>query len=418
MSDNFANGPDLPSDLMDEVLKLLASSDAPSLASMIERRREELGLSTKAASEILSMTRTSYERLITGALQKLDVLTALKLAHFLDVSIEQVMKLVAASVMPAEDYKTVERVKEASFIVRNFDVARLRKLGFIESLDYGHIRDRIKYYFGLNSLYEYGTEMAAVLYHKANTRVEDKMQAFWIMSAVQQFQRVQNPNPFDMQQVEKLVTQIRRYTRQERGGMLTVMRALYAAGVTVIMQKALPSTAVQGGTFIINKKPCIVITDHFKSYPRLWFTLLHELGHVLFHLDKLAVIKYHLTEGVEDLFLLEEQANQFADELLLPRLKYEYIKNYINVETFVNSYAAQNNVHPSIIYYRYAMELSEKQDKTGWQFYSRFMPKSDVCTAGLSRAPWLTLDTSLANEGDEVRTILAPTSQNTPQPVV
>ena len=417
MSDNFANGPDLPSDLMDEVLKLLASSDAPSLASLIERRREELGLSTKAASEILSMTRTSYERLVTGALQKLDVLTALKLAHFLDVSIEQVMKLVAASVMPAEDYKTVERVKEASFIVRNFDVARLRKLGFIESMDYGHIRDRITHYFGLNSLYEYGTEMAAVLYHRSNTRVEDKMKAFWIMSAVQQFQRVQNPNPFDMRQVEKLVTQIRRYTRQERGGMLTVMRALYEAGVTVIMQKALPSTAVQGGTFIINKKPCIVITDHFKSYPRLWFTLLHELGHVLFHLDKLAIIKYHLTEGVEDLFLLEEQANQFADELLLPRQKYEYIKNYINVETFVNSYAAQNNVHPSIIYYRYAMELSEKQDKTGWQFYSRFMPKSDVCTAGLSRAPWLTLDTSLAAEGDAVRTILAPTSQNTPQPV-
>lgn len=410
MSDNFANGSDLPSDLMDEVLKLLASSDAPSLANLIERRREELGLSTKAASEILSMTRTSYERLITGALQKLDVLTALKLAHFLDVSIEQVMKLVAASMMPAEDYKTVERVKEAAFIVRNFDVARLRKLGFIESLDYGHIRDRIKHYFGLNSLYEYGTEMAAVLFQKANTRVEDKMKAFWIMSAYQQFQRVQNPNSFDMRQVETLVTQIRRYTRQERTGMLTVMRALYEAGVTVIIQKALPSTAVHGGTFIVNKKPCIVITDHFKSYPLLWHTLLHELGHVIFHLEKLAVIKYHLTEGVEDLFLIEEQANQFADELLLPRQKYDYIKNYINVESFVERYAVQNNVHSSLIYHRYAKELSDKQDKTGWQFYGRFIPKSDVCTAGLSRAPWLTPETSLVTESEAVRTILAPTS--------
>lgn len=415
MDKNLAYDTDDPNHLMDEVLKLLVSSDAPSLANLIEQRRNELGLSTKAASEVLSMTRSSYERLVTGALQKLDVLTALKLAHFLDVSIEHVMKLVAASVMPAEDYKTVEHVKEASFIVKNFDVVRLRKLGFIESLDFGHIRDRIVAYFGLNSLYEYGTEAAAVLFSLSNTRVQDKMKSFWILSAYRQFQRINNPHPFDAERVAKLVTQIRRYTRQEKTGLLTVMRALYEAGVTVIMQKALPNTAVQGGTFIVNKKPCIVITDHFKSYPLLWLTLMHELGHVVFHLDKLAVVKYHLTDGVEDLFLIEEQAEQFAQELLLPATKYAYVKNYVNIESFVNTYAAQNNVHPSIIYHRYAKELSDRQDRSGWQFFSRHIPKSDVCVAELTRTPWLSY--SLADEGDAARTLLAPTSSPTPQPV-
>ncbi|WP_310391151.1 XRE family transcriptional regulator [Hymenobacter sp.] len=411
MEDPKKTSMDNSSALMDEVLKLLVTTDSPSLASLIESRRNELGLSTKGASEVLGIPRSSYDRLITGALQKPDVLTALKLAHFLDVSVEEVIKMFAASVMPTDDFKSVERVKEASFIIKNFDVARLRKIGFIESIDYGHISARIIQYFGLNSLYEYGTESAAVLFSRAKTNVEDKMMSFWIMSAYKQFKRIDNPNPFDSDRVEKLSTQIQQFTRKEKTGLLTVMRALYNAGVTVITQKSLPNTSVQGGTFIVNKKPCIVITDHFKSYPLLWLTLLHELGHVIFHLDKLAVLKYHITDGIEDLMLMEPQADRFARQMLLPTRKFEYIKNYINIESFVASYAEQNGIHSSIIYYMHAKELSDQNDKTGFQYYNRFLTKSDVCSDQLHKAPWIN-NSLLVEEADKVKELLATNSQS------
>jgi HTH-type transcriptional regulator/antitoxin HigA len=404
--ENYQNtSADGSSALMDEVLKLLVTADSPSLSTLIEKRREDLGLSVKGASEVLGIPRSSYDRLITGALQKPDVLTALKLAHFLDISVEEVIKMFAASVMPAADFKEVERVKEASFIIKNFDVPKLRKIGFIDSLDYTAIRDRIVEYFGLSSLYEYGTESAAVLFSRAKTTVEDKMMSFWIMSAYKQFKRIDNPHTFDLQRVEQLATQMKQFSRKEKTGLLTVMRALYNAGVTVITQKSLPNTSVQGGTFIVNKKPCIVITDHFKSYPLLWITLMHELGHVIFHMDKLAILKFHLSDGVEDLLLMEPQADRFAQHMLLSPRKLEYISNYIGLESYVSTYAEQNSIHPSIIYHMYAKQLSDQGDRTGWQYYNRFLTKSDVCSDRLHRAPWLD-NAVLVDEADKAKSLI------------
>ncbi|RZK38682.1 MAG: helix-turn-helix domain-containing protein [Hymenobacter sp.] len=399
---------------MDEVLKLLVTSDSPSLATLVEQRREQLGLSVKAASEVLGMPRSSYDRLITGALQKPDVLTALKLAHFLDITVEEVIKILAASVMSPTEFKEVERVKETAFIIKNFDIPTLRKIGFIDTNDYAKIKERIISYFGLDNLYEYGTELAAVLFHRAKTAVEDRMMAFWIMSASKQFKRINNPNPFDLARVEQLATQIQQFTRKEKTGFLTVMRALYDAGVTVITQKSIPNTSVQGGTFIINKKPCIVITDHFKSYPLLWITLMHELGHVVFHLDKLATIKYHISDGVSDLWLMEPQADRFAQQMLFPPRKLEYISNYIALESYVDTYAQQNSIHPSIIYYMYAKQLSERGDRTGFQYYNRFLIKSDVCSAHIHAAPWLNWGT-LQNEADKAKELIATKPQTNNQ---
>jgi HTH-type transcriptional regulator / antitoxin HigA len=398
-----------PAELMDEVLRLLATADAPTLADLIEKQRVSMGLSVKAASDMLRMPRSSYERLVTGALQKLDVVTAFKLAHFLEIKAEEVLQLFAASSMPAEEFREVEAVKEEAFIRRNFDVAGLLKIGFIESADYTHVKERIVAYFGLRSLYEYGVDATAILYNRSKLRVQDKMKQYWIVSAVKQFERIDNPNPFDAEQVERLVTQIRPYTRQEKTGLLTVLRALFQAGVTVITQKALPNTAIHGATFIVNRKPCIVLTDHCQRYPQVWFTLLHELAHVIFDRVQLEACAYHLSDRVGDLLLLESNADRFAYDLLLPQKKFDYIKTYINIESFVATYATQQGVHPSVIYWRYAWERSlQYQDDTGWKFFNRFIPKADVCGVELYAAPWLkgqTLDEAAA----EAQERLAPT---------
>ena len=342
------------------------------------------------------------------------MLTALKLAHFLDVTVEEVIKMFAASVMSPTEFKEVERVKEASFIIKNFDIPTLRKIGFIDSNDYVKIKERIISYFGLDNLYEYGTELAAVLFHRAKTTVEDRMMSFWIMSASKQFKRIDNPNPFDSSRVEQISVQAQQFTRKEKTGFFTIIRALYDAGVTVITQKSIPNTSVQGGTFIINKKPCIVITDHFKSYPLLWITLMHELGHVIFHRDKLATIRYHISDGISDLWLMEPQADKFAQQMLLPLRKLEYISNYIGLESYVATYAQQNSIHPSIIYYMYAKQLSDRGDKTGFQYYNRFLTKSDVCSAHIHAAPWLNWGI-LEDEADKAKELIASKPQSNNQ---
>ena len=155
---------------------------------------------------------------------------------------------------------------------------------------------------------------------------------------------------------------------------------------------------------MVHKKPCIVITDHNKRYPTLWFTLLHELAHVIFHREQLATMKYHVSDGIGDAFLMESQADQFAQTLLLPQRKLDYIKNYINLDSFVQTYAAQNSIHPSIIYALHVWELNEKGDDSGWARFNRQLTKTDVCSDKLHTNQWH--GATLEAEADTAKNLL------------
>lgn len=115
-----------------------------------------------------------------------------------------------------------------------------------------------------------------------------------------------------------MIVKIKPYSQDITNGLLTVCRALYNIGVTVIFQNYLTTTQVRGATFIINEKPSVVITDFNKNYPTLWFTLLHELNHVLFDFDTIEKSSYHLSDD-NDLFLIEDQANTFCKKFFLCR---------------------------------------------------------------------------------------------------
>jgi len=166
---------------------------------------------------------------------------------------------------------------------------------------------------------------------------------------------------------KNIIPKIRPYTRNVKQGLFTVIKALYNAGVTVIFQKHLSKTQIRGATIIVNEKPCIVITDLRKNYATIWFALVHELHHVLYDLNIVRDTAFHLT-GEPDLFLIEERANEFAQEILFPKEKLRYIAPMIHNELVVRQYAEQNGVHPSIIYSFYQHEM----EKQGKNFYGAF----------------------------------------------
>ena len=100
---------------------------------------------------------------------------------------------------------------------------------------------------------------------------KDKMREFWITSAVEQFRGINNPNEYSKNKLMALIPKIRPYTEFEEKGFITVIQALFKAGVTVIVQPYLTKTSVRGGSFVIDDKPCIIITDLGKNYATLWF---------------------------------------------------------------------------------------------------------------------------------------------------
>jgi Zn-dependent peptidase ImmA (M78 family)/transcriptional regulator with XRE-family HTH domain len=344
--------------LLAEIYSLLGQNSSVDIAALLDKRMNDLDLSERQLSSILSIERPSLKRLREGETQKVDLLTALKLIQFLGLEIDEFIKMYV-SALPKESISSLEKVRKANYLVETFDLKTLKKIGFISSTtDYEEIEKRIITQFGLTSIFEYSLEIAYPLFSRGKRPFADKMLEYWVKSAYAKFLEINNTNKFDKIGLESLIPKIRPYSRDIEFGMLTVIKALYNLGITVIVQPYLMKTHIYGMTMIVNNKPCIALSNYYNKYPTLWFTLLHEIAHVFYHLDKIATLGYHIS-GNDDLYLMEPEANLFAREILFAEDKVNYIKAFIDNYRVVEKYAEENKVHPSIIYGIYIRSMED-----------------------------------------------------------
>lgn len=358
---------------MTEIYSLLSqNNNTVDIAAMIDKKMADLDLSERQLSTILGIERPSLKRLKAGETQKVDLLTALKLIQFLGLEVDEFIKLYV-STLPKDSIGGLEKVRKANYLVENFDLKTLKKAGFINSVtDYEEIEKKIITQFNLTSIFEYSLEVAYPLFARSKRPFADKMLEYWVKSAYAKFLEIKNPNRFDKAGLEALIPKIRPYSRDVEFGMLTVIKALYNLGVTVIVQPYLMKTHVYGMTMMVDGKPCIALSNYYNKYSTLWFTLMHEIAHVFYHLDKVSALGYHVS-GNDDLYLMEPEANLFAREMLFSEEKLNYIKSFIDNYMVVEKYAEQNKVHPSIIYGIYIRSLEDANPGTDYSvLYAKY----------------------------------------------
>lgn len=372
------------------VLDYLANAQVSTLQELVDKRQKELNLSDNQLYEVLGIERMTLKRMLGGDTQKVDLFSILKLDQFLQIGAEEILEVYMSSLRP-EFAGQLEKVRNATYISRFFDLPGLKKVGFIDSItDFEHIERRITRFFELDSIVEYDREVGSALFSRTNSHSDDKMRDFWVRSAIHQFKRYNNPNDYDRDALLALIPKIRPYTRYEEKGLFTVMKALYNVGVTVIVQSYLAKTQVRGGTFAVDGKPCIVVTDFNLSYATLWFALLHEIFHVCYDFEDLKRgLVYHLTDSALDLHLMrEDDADYFAREMLFRQEKLDYIRHAINSPAIVAAYAEKHQVHPAIIYAFYCYH-EEKQDRPdAYAQYRKYFGKPDKALQIVRSNPW------------------------------
>lgn len=374
-------------ELMNQIYAMLASKSSPSLIELVEQGMAKLTVSERQFSEAVGIQRKSLQRILGGEAKKVDVLTILKLSELLDIDLKNLIQ-VYVSGLPVESIGELERAKKAGFILRNFDVDGLKKEGVISSTtDFDHIESKIKYYFSIDSIFEYNS-VAAALFSRTKNTSSDRMTRFWIGSAYDICKKMANPNPYDRQGLFSMIPKLRGFTRDDKYGLLQVARALFSVGVSVVVQSYMGRTQVRGATFLTDKKPCIVLADYNKRYDTLWFALMHEIYHVLKDLDSIAATGYHLSKEEGQLPIEHDQeikANAFAAELLLPSDKRNYIASFIDVPGLVDKYAVKWDIHPSIIY---GLFLKEKGQKEDYQRIRPLLATAEVSVTNLMTHPW------------------------------
>ncbi len=376
-----------------QIYSVLADSDPEDLATLLRKREEELGITETQAANVLGFgSVTQLRRIKSGQQKKLDALTMVKLSNYLGLGVDGVARVIVAKMEP-DEIGDIEATRARHFVAKNFPLKALKKAGFIEDHnDLDAAVERITSFFRLPSIFDYGKVIPTPLFMQRQMSFQEELRAFWIESAYYQFDQHRNPFPFDREQVSRLIPHIRQYTRHEGSGLLTVAKALFRAGVTVIVQPYLGGTAVHGATFIVDGKPCIVLTDLGKKYPVLWFSLYHELVHVLYDWEHLERWKHHLSGAGEiDSELIEDRANTVAHELMMPRVKLDFIAPHLRSRLEVARYAKQNDVHSSIVYWLYARrEYFDSGDTKWFKIYNKDIRAVDPERAirALTSYPW------------------------------
>lgn len=348
-------------------------SGVNSLRELYENKKKELGLSDRKIQELLEMQHKVITPIIDGTAKQINLVNFIKVANFLGVNFEELAKAYLPT-MESSIIGDIQRARDAGYIAETFDIKELTQNGFFQKdATVPELRDRITSFFGISSIYGYGSIGSNAAFSRTRRTSSDKMREFWVRSAYVQFQDISNPNPYDRGKLLFLIPHIRPYSRNEEKGMITVFRALYAAGVTAIYQPCLGKEQVRGATMNFNKKPCIVLSNLNKKYPTLWFALMHELYHVLFDFDEIIATGYHVSDGVGDLLLTDEsKADSFAQQYLLSNDKERFINYYIDAPTVVEEYAEKWGVHPSVIYATYCYKHSHC-----WSKYSSRIPNME-----------------------------------------
>lgn len=142
-------------------------------------------------------------------------------------------------------------------------------------------------------------------------------------------------------------------------GPVIAIKKLEDIGISIIIEPHLKGTRVDGACLKdSDDKPIIALSLRYDRLDNFWFTLLHELVHVMKHLDDSDTFIDDLEHNSID--KREAEANRLAREAFIPRGIWKTSDAYLNpTKDNIFALAKELKIHPSIIAGRLRSELND-----------------------------------------------------------
>jgi HTH-type transcriptional regulator / antitoxin HigA len=140
--------------------------------------------------------------------------------------------------------------------------------------------------------------------------------ASWLRIAQRQASNVRT-QPFDATAARAATEKMRTLSTMPGIEWLEPLTKLCASvGIALVILKELPKCRINGATdWLSTEKAMVVLSLRHRRNDIFWFTLFHELCHVLRHSKKETFVD---TKGSGIAHLLEEEADNFASRTLIP----------------------------------------------------------------------------------------------------
>lgn len=180
-----------------------------------------------------------------------------------------------------------------------------------------------------------------------------------------------NTEIFDLEKLKLQIPKIREMTLKTQAEFHNdLVELLSKCGIALVLVEKFPNTNVIGATQWVNegKKAIVQLTLKGKRADSFWFTLLHEIAHIVEHNSK----DFHMQD--EDNLKLEDEADNIARNWLIPDDEYNKfkLKGNTSLESILR-FSKYMKIHPCIVIGRL------QHDKIiDWSMYSAYKPKVKI----------------------------------------
>lgn len=306
-----------------------------------EELADVLGISPKHLSSILQDK------------QSLSIENAKKLASAFKTSPQYWLNLDNDYRLWLEQERQGQTAVEAKAIIYSrMPVRDMMKKGWLATTrDLEELTDSVKTFWGIPNLdFKFLEESVLPLCKKseAYNQFNASYAATWFQMAKKVSIRYK-VSTFNKQALEVLYKNISEFTIRPNGIELFI-NELNTCGVSFFVLPHLEKTYLDGAAFLLKGTPVIVYTARYKRIDNFWFTVAHEIAHVLKHLnDKNPFVLDNLREETTDKQELE--ANALASKHLKHPEILKFLEPFFNYLTVgkIEECSRTLNIHPAII---------------------------------------------------------------------
>jgi HTH-type transcriptional regulator/antitoxin HigA len=205
----------------------------------------------------------------------------------------------------------------------------------------------LQMFFGVSSLLNIEDTYSSCFQYRKSDNEPDKYSLIaWLRCGEIEFRKDTIPE-FSSKELKSSLYLIRELSRKPFPEALNELKEiLKRAGVFFVFLPYFKNTYTNGVIRWIGDNPIIQISTLNKYQDIFWFTVLHEICHVLKHRKRAVIFEFEKKAESED----ETEANQFAGNILIPEKEYqEFINKNDFSDSSIENFAKSITISPGVV---------------------------------------------------------------------
>jgi len=325
--------------------------------NLIAEELEERGMTQAELATLMQMSEKSINQIIAGK-QGITPETAHKLSIvFTPSSPEFWLNMENRyQLFLQKENESVRLTQQKVQLNELLPVASLTKMGWLpQKPSIAELLNSACQFLGLQSMDEFHSSGRLAVNYRHSTKEEGLNPQYrhaWFLAAKQQASLKPLSVPYNANALRQLAEAMPAYTREPQLVAEFLHKLENEVGVRFLLFEHFDKTRTDGAAFLLaSGHPVIVYTGRYGWLDHFWFTVAHELAHVVLHLDDDHTGFVDDMDGDQDTDRKEQEANEMASAWLQTRNAEQFLPQHVKYPKLVEieREAYHRGIHPSIL---------------------------------------------------------------------